>query len=101
MTSKQHSPEQTNQQKGKDNQCKQKQEKAEKQRLYQQNNKKEIADYARMYYNTCHEHKKQKRMKQAYKRYLCGVGVSNKIVVELREFYDLDENTMPYKKPVW
>ena len=40
-------------------------------------------------------------MKQVYKRYLCGVGVSNKIVVELREFYDLDENTMPYKKPVW
>lgn len=102
MTSVQHSPEQSNQHKA--NLCKlaeQKQRRAEKQRMYQRNNKIKVAEYARKYYNTCHEYKEKKKMKQAYQRYFNGVDVSNKIVDELRKFYDLDENTMPYKKTVW
>lgn len=52
---------------------------------YQSKNKDKIKEWSKKVYYTNEEYRQNKRLTQAYKRYLQGVSVSNKLVDEMIE----------------
>ena len=50
---------------------------------YQTNNKEKIREWSKKMYYTNDEYRQNKRLSQAYKRYLNGVSVSNQLVDEM------------------
>jgi len=54
-------------------------------REYQANNKEKIREWSKKMYYTNDEYRQNKRLSQAYKRYLDGVSVSNQLVDEMIE----------------
>lgn len=67
-------------------------------RAYVERQRDKFNEYSRKYYNENIDYRLKKRMSAAMKRYDDGKSVGNKLVDELRVYYNKSAIEMPYKR---